>query len=783
MLPLVAILLKKVVECYISQAIAIFGFDPNTAPESEDNIESTCTESSNVTDQNSSSELLNSTSETKAVFVETLNSLDLFENYLKSRSEETAKPLKLLFDRGKSAHNELLTPDKIDNFLEILRSLLINNCSHDDKKIDFLDCDQESSNSGNGELGNYVDLNSKPTNIWEEASKLDLVNEKLSSLSSNLKGNQNNFESPQASNHNNVGNAPTKVENNLVEEDFDKIPTQRKDFVSSDEDSSIGPLRNKDKRNKKLGRKISKDSSMVYSVFPEFNKEKQSKGIDGNLKYSDTEKKIKSEKLLEEKALKLSNSFQFPKSPAMMISLRVKGLEDENLSLKSQMKSLQAKYQDILAEFGRIAVQKTAKENEERRSELFQEIFRPPSSEATTLPTSKHRPINDTNGSLKWVLKSQTTNENADKPSVIYPANSTEHHVEGAEALVQRSNHQPEREVTVTNVSEIHKDRNENQTPSTQNTSSNTAREKTSGREGINQSEKFQETSALASTSRKGYENLSLSVQQDDSGTEYISLDNVPPTSVATTLYNNYKLLLLSLGQRLLSCDVVKLRNWARQNFSINDPQNATAIFFQLDQKAVINASDLSQLSRFFESILRIDLVHIIDAFLLGDYSLLRQTLPPKQQAANAAQTSQSRSTTMYQNQSMFNAMNTGRQALANQAASGILQTSPGRDPVTSRKPGNGNGTQRSFPQQTQLVAFRHSSDTVNPTHFSRSPIENQSTASEKQTKPPTTGVSPNRMAHMVVADSSSVTSKCFLIYMKNEILKIEYMSHKSANI
>ncbi|CAB4021222.1 RING finger and CHY zinc finger domain-containing 1-like [Paramuricea clavata] len=776
MLPFVAILLKKVVECYISRAIAIFGFDPNITPESEENIESTCTESSNVNDQQSSSELLNSTSETKAVFVETLNSLDLFENYLKSRSEETAKPLKLLFDRGKSAHNELFTPDKIDDFLDILRSFLINKCSHDDKESEsFLDCDQGSSNSGNGELGKDVDLNSTPTNIWEEASKLDLVNEKFSPLSPNRKGNQKNFESHQASNHNNVGNAPTIFENNLVKEDFDKIPVQGEDFVSLDEDSSIGPLRNKDKRNKELERKISKDSSMVCTVFPQFNKEKQSKGIHGNLKYFDTEKKMKSEKMLEEKALKSKNSIQFPKSPAMMISLRVKDLEDENLCLKSQMKSLQAKYEDILAELGQIAVQKTAKENEERRSELFQEIFRSPSSEATTLPTNKHRPNNDMNGSLKF-LKSQTTNENADTPSVaIYPTTSTEQHVDGAEALVQRSNHQPGKEEIVTsgkNESELQredrqsteistiKDSNENQTPSTQNSSSNnTSREKTSGGEGINQSRKVQGARGLVLTSRQSYENLSLSVQQDDSGTEYISLGNVPPTSVATTLYNNYKLLLLSVGQRLLSCDVVKLNGWASQNFSISNPQNATDILFQLDQKAVINASDLSQLSHFFESIVRIDLVYIIDAFLLGDYSLLRQTSAPKQQAANAAQTSQYRSTTMYQ--SMFNAMSTGRQSLVNTAASGTLQTSPCRNPATIRKPGNGNGAQSSVPQQTQLAAFRNLSDTANPTHFPRSPNENQSTASQQQNlKPATTGFSPNRMADIVVADGSSFTSE-----------------------
>ena len=151
----------------------------------------------------------------------------------------------------------------------------------------------------------------------------------------------------------------------------------------------------------------------------------------------------------------------------------------------------------------------------------------------------------------------------------------------------------------------------------------------------INESRKVKGTSDLASTSRdynnatqRSYQNLSLSVQQVDSnGREYISLSNKPPRSVATTLYNNYKLLLLSLAQRLPSYDIVKLKDWAAQNFSIENPQNAREVFFRLDQKGIIHASDLSQLRDFFESIVRFDLVHTIDAFLLGDYSLLRQTL------------------------------------------------------------------------------------------------------------------------------------------------------------
>jgi hypothetical protein len=137
---------------------------------------------------------------------------------------------------------------------------------------------------------------------------------------------------------------------------------------------------------------------------------------------------------------------------------------------------------------------------------------------------------------------------------------------------------------------------------------------------------------------RESSENLSFSIQQDDSGgRENISLGNIPPTSVATTLYNNYKLLLLSLARRLLSSDVVKLMEWA--TFSIENAQNATDVLLQLDQKGIINASDLSPLRDFFESIVRFDLAHIIDTFLLGDYNLLRDPQRPGPQRPAMANT------------------------------------------------------------------------------------------------------------------------------------------------
>jgi uncharacterized small protein (DUF1192 family) len=672
----------------------------------------------------------------------------LFENYLKSPSEEAAKPLKRLFDGGHSAYHERSTTGTIQNFLYFLRTFLVNKRSHDadDENKMF---HPESSKAGNRNLDNEFALHSQTNRISEEAFQLDLEDEKASHLSPNFEINVKNLETRNT-----------------------KRNEKCSGLVNASSQTSVNLSKKFEDRSLKQKPKLKRDAGNNSTT----------QGIDVYVKYPAAERRMKSEKMLksfenEDRALKSRSSILLPKPPAPLLSLRVKELEEEIALLKNETKSLQAKYEDTLADLGRIDVQKTAKENEERKSQLFQKIYRPSLSGATVLPTSKDRPIKDMNGSLNRFLKPHSTNERADAQAVIYPATSVEQHVEGAEALVQRSNHQPRKEEIVTsdkNESEIQrgdrqsteistiKDSNENQT---QNSSSNnTSREKTSGGEGLNQSGKVQGARGLALTSRQSYENLSLSVQQDDSGTEYISLGNVPPTSVATTLYNNYKLLLLSLSQRLLSSDVVKLKNWARQNFSINNPQNATDILFQLDQKAVINASDLSQLCHFFESIVRIDLVYIIDAFLLGDYSKLRQTSAIKQQAANAAQTSQYRSTTMYQR--MFNAMNTGRQSLVNPAASGTLQTNPRRNAATLRKPGNGNGPQRSIPQQTQLAAFRNVPDTANPARFPRSPNETQSTASEQQNlQPATTGFTPTRMADVVVADGSSVTSKCFLKY------------------
>ena len=446
------------------------------------------------------------------------------------------------------------------------------------------------------------------------------------------------------------------------------------------------------------------------------------------------------------------------------MSQRERELEEENRFLKNQLESLQIKYEEILAELGKFDVEKTAKENQQRKSDLFNQIFHPLIREVEISPLSNRndKPITDTyvgyptgyrtgyeycsgaNGLPNSSHRPQTSNESASPPlntSVFYPAVSNEQSVHGAEGLTQGSNHQLDKKGLITrNKSEktgapIYRTDYE-MSPSTLNqTNIFVSEESARTDEGISQSETVKASSGLASTSRPGYEDLSFSVQQDDSGSESISLSNVPPTSVATTLYNNYKLLLLSLAQRLLSSEVVILKAWAAQNFSVNNPHNATDVLIQLDQKGVINASDFSQLNDFFESIIRFDLVYIIDAFLLGDYSFLCQTSASKRRDATVGQSCQPRATSM--DLGLINEVNSCSQLPTTPAARGTSEITARKTSATSRKPENSDGAGHAVPRQQRQAAFRNSSEETNSNLVSRSASESESTAHERQNRKP----------------------------------------------
>ncbi|XP_028414308.1 uncharacterized protein LOC114537472 [Dendronephthya gigantea] len=90
---------------------------------------------------------------------------------------------------------------------------------------------------------------------------------------------------------------------------------------------------------------------------------------------------------------------------------------------------------------------------------------------------------------------------------------------------------------------------------------------------------------------------------------------------------NSYKQLLLAIAHSLLSNDVIKLKVWAHEQFSVETNLIATEAMFQLDRKGVINPTNLSALRVFFESILRFDLAHLIQQYCCGDYANLKQLI------------------------------------------------------------------------------------------------------------------------------------------------------------
>ena len=624
---------------------------------------------------------------------------------------------------------------------------------------------------------------------------------------------------------------------NLVRRDTLLIAVDEKpnaNRFSSSEEDSVGLQRSKNRRDKKPKRKIFMDFN-VSSI----KTGKQRKRIRGHIRYSTAKKKmiVKHEKMSEEHALKAGNSLHSEKPLDVMKCSRVKELEDENFSLKKQLKSLQLKYEEIssklektakeneenksehfrqifqivkelkdencsqkkeikslqfkneelLFDLGQIIVEKTAMENGERKSEHFRQIFNSSLGGDKRSGTSNSRDdisnndfyqqSSDPNGFLRPPVTNRNSNLPIVNASVVGPASSSEHPINEVKTFVQKKNYQVDNnEKFMNNENErvFHEKDDESastvrvnsdqQAGTTQNTPSIQSGEQSSGGEETNH---FRGNHDQASTSRNGYDDLSFSVQQHDSGRESISLSNVPPNSVATTLYNNYKFLLLSLAQNLLLSDVAMLQDWAAQNFSINNPRNATDILLQLDQKGVINASDLHQLSDFFESIIRFDLVHIIDAFLLGDYNLLRQSQASKKNTESLVQNQGC--SAILRNPGFLNSVSTREFSINTNRTLG-----------TCRNPANNHEAQNSLPQ-TQRQSLRNFSDTANSTHFVRSLINQPTTSTQLNPYKSVTEFDSVRMAEVAVVDGP-VTCKSivlFYIFIENTNLYAYYFINK----
>ena len=687
------------------------GFDSN-ASRSQQEVKSTMIDSPNVAKL--SLEFQSFTFETKTLFAETLRSLDLFNDYLQCPNEATAKPLGKWLYREKRAHNKLFTMYQIDESLNFVRTVLVKKIIQKSQDSDYI-----TFSSVNKNVDYNLELNFQTNSISDEIAKIDLE-EKNPVLSKNFESSDEKEEEQQ------------KKQNGKI------LTFKAKEISSSDQDLSTDlPFVNEKRK---------KAEWKIYAEDPSTKEE-----IDA----------LKSWKWKNQETLR--------------------ALQDKIHFLEKQLRFLRIENREIMAQLGQVIVEQTAKESEGRKSEHFHKIFRSLSPEAKQPVVSTNNDKPDTeddklgypndsyvngNGSPNGFPNPQATNEKGDpvNASVVYTAGVQP--VLGAEALVLESSQQAEKEEIKDKVQGRDRD-STGEIVAMQKESERI--EKTSGGEGIGESGKVKETSVLALTSREesieqtsirqSQEDLLFSVQQDDSnGREFISLGNIPPTSVATTVYNNYKLLLLSLVQCLLSSEVMKLKDWASQNFSTNS-QNANDVLLQLDQKGIINASNLSPLRDFFESIVRIDLVYIIDEFLLGNYSLLRQQISAlKTRDANWAQNPQYGSTLRYT--SLLDTLSSSssypqgsRTRGRNVATSGSSQMSTNRNPATSRKPENSNGSQSSVAQQNHQTAL---SSFLGYTE-SRSPDENQSRAHEQRNEKPI--ASGFTKTSVVVADGP-VTSK-----------------------
>ena len=105
---------------------------------------------------------------------------------------------------------------------------------------------------------------------------------------------------------------------------------------------------------------------------------------------------------------------------------------------------------------------------------------------------------------------------------------------------------------------------------------------------------------------------------------ERVNLSDMPQTGVYGNIYNNYKLLMLLISRGLLQNEVMQLQQWVETEFGVNSSGNVDAILLELDRKQIISITDLSRLKKYFEDNGRYDFVYLIDNFLLGDYTQLR---------------------------------------------------------------------------------------------------------------------------------------------------------------
>ncbi len=282
----------------------------------------------------------------------------------------------------------------------------------------------------------------------------------------------------------------------------------------------------------------------------------------------------------------------------------IRKMSEEKLLLENMLMKVENDYKDALLELGRLTVEYDAKKNQIKETEQFQKIF-PPKSLMSLVANVSEGYNNSSAFSPRSIVLS------SDVPSHDVPTESKMNSLPVSSLL------SPSGEQSVGT--------------SRDNVESNACRGNDDNRlESEAQNPNQGPTNVLIATNEESIsgDQLPLSIAVEEiNNAEPISLTNEPSSSVAADVYNAYKLLLLTIFGRLQRSDVIKLKEWANEKFSVDTSLSANDVIFQLDRKGVVTASDLSQLRVFFESIIRFDLVYLIDEFNNGDYAKLRKLI------------------------------------------------------------------------------------------------------------------------------------------------------------
>ena len=267
---------------------------------------------------------------------------------------------------------------------------------------------------------------------------------------------------------------------------------------------------------------------------------------------------------------------------------RINVLEKEVTDYKDKFQKMKNENNYLLEEIGRLEFEKEEKTNKQKRQNFFRQIYFPKRNKAeddvvndqtnteraySQLSVSTEQPIN-----ITTILESVPDEENA--------TNNITHTKFGLDLKPDE--------------------------PCTSECSAST---------NTQQPTDMTETLVLTTDEENTNDVTSISPPQNEPRRDNILDKNSNLSSGLLLCYDKdkyYQDMLKDMGKFLPHDDVLKLKEWASEKFSIDPELNAADILSLLDQNENINT--LSELRSFFNSISRTDNVYRIDEFLQGNY-------------------------------------------------------------------------------------------------------------------------------------------------------------------